>query len=78
MYQKSALGPDGQLHWKCSKGLYYDWEQMIDGDHGELKVNLLLNRGSWWTDIYSYAPYQIEASGICATAGKLGCPMVQL
>ena len=40
------------------RSLYYMWEHMVQHDHGELRVNLLLNRASEWADVYSHIPYE--------------------
>jgi hypothetical protein len=41
-----------------SRTLYYIWENIVDFKDGVFKVNLLLNRGSRWADVYSYLPYE--------------------
>ncbi len=41
-----------------SRGLYYLWEGIMNGDEKEgVRVNLLLNRASKWADVNSYLPY---------------------
>ena len=41
-----------------ARTIYYIWENILDYENGELKVNLLLNRASLWADFYSYIPYE--------------------
>jgi len=41
-----------------TRTLYYIWENILDYENGQLKVNLLLNRASQWADVYSYIPYE--------------------
>ena len=40
-----------------TRSIYYCWEHILDYKDGQLSVNLLLNRASRWSDVYSYIPY---------------------
>lgn len=41
-----------------SRSLYYVLEHMVEFRNDELRVNLLMNRGARWADVYSHVPYQ--------------------
>jgi hypothetical protein len=41
-----------------TRALYYVWENIVTSQGDELRVNLLLNRASAWTDVYSFIPYE--------------------
>jgi hypothetical protein len=54
-------GRGGIMH--CCTGnaaqtVYYLWRRMLEHDGNRLRVNLLLNRGSGWADVYSHIPYE--------------------
>gem|GEM_PF-391162 len=40
------------------RAIYYIWQDMVQYDQGQLKINLLLNRASPWADVDSYIPYE--------------------
>jgi hypothetical protein len=40
-----------------ARAIFAAWRDMLNYDHGTLKVNLLFNRASKWADIDSYIPY---------------------
>lgn len=40
-----------------TRAIYYVWQNMLEEDHGRLKLNLLLNRASSSADVYSQLPY---------------------
>ncbi|MBZ5562795.1 MAG: glycoside hydrolase family 127 protein [Acidobacteriia bacterium] len=42
----------------CLRAMYYVWEHILESRDDQLRVNLLLNRASSWTDIYSHIPFQ--------------------
>ena len=42
----------------AGRALYWIWNRILRCENGKLKVNLLLNRASPWTDVDSYIPYQ--------------------
>ena len=42
----------------CVRALYYVWEHMLEAKGEELRLNLLLNLGSSWADVYSYIPFE--------------------
>lgn len=42
----------------CTRAIYYVWENMVERDGEDLRVNLLLNRASRWADVHSYIPFQ--------------------
>jgi len=41
-----------------TRALYYVWEHILTHDHGQVAINLLLNRPSRWADVHSYLPYE--------------------
>lgn len=41
-----------------ARSLYYVLEHMAEYKGDELRVNLLMNRGSRWADVHSYVPYR--------------------
>ena len=41
-----------------ARAIYYIWQNMVQCDEGQLKINLLLNRASAWADVNSYIPYE--------------------
>ncbi len=38
--------------------MYYAWDSILKSEGTTLRVNLLLNRASPWTDLNSYLPYE--------------------
>jgi hypothetical protein len=42
----------------CTRALWFLWRDILSFKDGELKVNMLLNRASFWADVYSFIPYQ--------------------
>ncbi len=42
----------------CVRALYYVWEHMLEAKGEELRLNLLLNLGLSWADVYSYIPFE--------------------
>jgi hypothetical protein len=40
------------------RAIWYVWDNILDYQDGELRVNLLLNRASPWADVESYIPYE--------------------
>ena len=42
----------------ATRAIYYIWEHILHHEDGNLRVNLLLNRGSPWADVDSYIPYE--------------------
>jgi hypothetical protein len=40
------------------RSLYYIWENILQNENGQLRLNLLLNRASKWADVHSYIPYE--------------------
>ena len=47
-----------------ARTIYYIWENILDYDKGNLRLNLLLNRASPWADVNSHLPYkgQVDVS----------------
>jgi hypothetical protein len=41
----------------CTRVIYYAWQDILNYNDGELRINMLLNRASQWADIYSHIPY---------------------
>jgi hypothetical protein len=41
-----------------TRAIYYVWQNVLTGKDGHLRVNLLLNRASYWADVDSFIPYQ--------------------
>ena len=41
----------------CTRAIYYAWQDILNFNDGELKINMLLNRASSWADVYSHIPY---------------------
>jgi hypothetical protein len=52
-----------------NRSIYYVWENILQHNASELRVNLLLNRASPFADVYSYLPY----SGRVDLKMKTGC-----
>jgi hypothetical protein len=42
----------------CARTLYYAWESILEWQHEDLRINLLLNRASPWADVHSFVPYE--------------------
>ena len=50
----------GTMHCCTGNGtraIYYVWDHILTHQDGKLRVNLLLNRASPWTDVDSHIPY---------------------
>jgi len=56
----------------AARAIFYVWENMIEYNHGMLKLNLLFNRVSPWADILSYIPYEGRVDIKMKTAAALG------
>lgn len=56
------LGSEATIMHCCmgngTRALYYVWENILRSKNDELRVSLLLNRASYWADVYSHIPYE--------------------
>ena len=53
------------------RAIWYVWDNILDYEDGELKVNLLLNRASRWADVESHIPYEGQVDVVIKQACSL-------